>query len=160
MRMSRVFKRILPATLAVLLMSVSTQLLSQHAMHGMSEMGEAALVTMPANNEVLASSPDHLMLQFENEITLVKLTVKNPEGGLVDIGFRFDPKPGMHFMQMLPELEQIDFYTVEWAILDTEGQLVKGNFYFSFGPDARPPSYYLEQMDMPAHMMSPDYRLL
>ena len=154
------FIRVLPTALAALLLSVSVQVQAQHAMHGMSEMGEAAVQTMPANNAVLASSPDHLMLQFEDEITLVKLAVKNPAGKLVDIGFRFDPKPAMHYMQMLPELEQIDFYSVEWAILKGDGELVKGTFYFSFGPDARPPSYYLEQMDMPAHMMSPDYRLL
>ena len=144
---------------AVALLS-GAELHAQHTMHGMSEMGEAAMTSMPSNDEVLTASPDHLMLQFESAVTLVKLAVKNPEGKMTDINFRFDPKPGMHFMQMLPKLEQIDFYRVEWAILNGNGELVKGQFHFSFGPDAKPPSFYLDQMEMPAHMMSPDYRLL
>lgn len=160
MRMSRLVQQIMPTVIALLFMGGSAQVFSQHAMHGMADMGEAAVMTMPANDAVMASAPDHVMLQFDEDITLVKLALKTPTGGLVDIGFRFDPKPGSDFMQMLPELEVIDFYTVEWAILNGRGELVKGHFYFSFGPDARPASYYLEQMDQPAHVMAPDYRLL
>jgi len=161
MKMSRGFLAILSAiSIAVLVMFWSLSAQAQHSMHGMADMGMTSVVTMPVNDAVLAASPEHLMLQFEETITLVKLAVKDPQGKLVDINFRFDPTPGMQFMHMLPELEQIDFYNVEWAILDSEGSLIKGNFYFSFGEGAQAPSYHLEQMDMPAHIMAPDYRLL
>jgi len=162
MKMSRGFLTILSAlSIAVLALTWSMQAQSQHAMHGMSDMGDVSVVTMPANDAVLANSPDHVMLEFEDEITLVKLALKDPAGKLIDINFRFDPTPGKQFMHMLPELEQIDFYNVEWAFLDAEGMLVKGNFYFSFGEDAQPPSQYLEQMEMDMNMpMAPDYRLL
>jgi len=162
MKMSRGFLTILSAlSIAVLALTWSMQAQSQHAMHGMSDMDDVSVVTMPANDAVLANSPDHVMLEFEDEITLVKLALKDPAGKLIDINFRFDPTPGKQFMHMLPELEQIDFYNVEWAFLDAEGMLVKGNFYFSFGEDAQPPSQYLEQMEMDMNMpMAPDYRLL
>lgn len=160
--MSRGFLTLLSiVSIVVLALSWSMQAQSQHAMHGMSNMGNATVVTMPADDAVLASSPDHVMLEFENEITLVKLALKDPAGKLIDINFRFDPTPGSQFMQMLPALEQVDFYSVEWAYLDAEGMLVKGNFYFSFGADAQPPSVYLQQMEMDMNMpMAPDYRLL
>lgn len=160
--MSRGFLSILSVlSIAVISLSWSIQARSQHAMHGMSDMGNDSVVTMPANDAVLASSPDHVMLEFESSVTLVKLALKDPAGKLIDINFRFDPTPGMHFMHMMPALEAIDFYNVEWAYLDAEGVLVKGNFYFSFGEDAQPPSHYLEQMEMDMNMpMAPDYRLL
>ena len=148
----------LPAFLLALFLSPLLQ--AQHAMHGMDSSGELSVATMPANNEVLATAPQSIMLQFESDMRLVKLVVKDSEGEFVDIGFRYRPLAGMHFMQEVPALAEADYYRVEWAVLDADGKLIKGNFHFSFGKDARPPSYYLDQMEHPQHIMSPDYRLL
>jgi len=133
---------------------------AQHEMHGMSTPSDLEVLTMPANDEVLAAAPSSVMLHFQSEVTLVKLVVKNAAGDFVDVGFRYQPSAGMHYMQAVPALQPADYYVVEWAVLDSDDKLVKGNFYFSFGADARPASYYLEQMEHPQHIMSPDYRLL
>ena len=133
---------------------------AQHAMHNMGGDPDFAIDTMPPDDAALASQPESLMLHFGPEVRLVKLAVKDPESSLVDIGFRYNPDPGNHFMQSLPDLEPADFYTVEWAVIDPMGTLTRGNFHFSFGADARPPSYWLEQREEMRHIMAPDYRLL
>jgi hypothetical protein len=115
---------------------------------------------MPANDAALAAAPGSLMLHFESEMRLVKLALKAPEYGFIDIGFRYQPVPDVHFMQSLPTLAAANYYSVEWAAFNANEELIKGIFYFSFGDNARPPSYYLDQMHHPGPIMSPDYRLL
>jgi methionine-rich copper-binding protein CopC len=136
----------------------SPLVLAQHEMHNMAVA--AQVETMPANDEVLAAAPKSLMLHFENETRLVKLALKDPKRGYIDIDFRYEPVTGLHFMHALPELEEADYFTAEWATLNANGALVKGSFNFSFGENARPPSYYLNQLKQMDHIMSPDYRLL
>lgn len=132
---------------------------AQHAMHNMDEPAMTVRST-PADDAVLPAAPRSLQLHFPASVRLVKLAVRNPDSGLTDIGFRYDPQGGEMYTQALPELMAADYYTVEWAVLDGSEQLIKGNFHFSFGPDARPPSYYLAQREQMPHFMAPDYRLL
>lgn len=134
---------------------------AQHAMHSMAaDAGELTLTTRPADDAVLVSQPDQLMLDFGPEVRLVKLAVRTPDSDLLDIGFRYSPRSADQFSHPLPELQAADYYTVEWAVLDAEESLVKGDFHFSVGADSRPPSYYLNQMEQMQHIMAPDYRLL
>ena len=88
--------------------------------------------------------------------------VKDPAQGKdgLDIGFRYSGEVSTEFTQSLPLLGKADYYRVAWAAFDRQQQLIKGVFFFAFGPDAQPPSFYLEQMQHPRHIMSPDYRLL
>ncbi len=146
--------------LALLCLVVPAQAQQQHAMHNMAMDSDVSLETMPANDAVLVNQPEMLMLHFGSMVRLVKLAVKTPGGDLVDIGFRYRPVAGHEFMQSLPSLPEEDYYTVEWAMLDENDALVKGSFYFAFGAEARPPSYYLDQMEQMRHIMAPDYRLL
>jgi len=134
--------------------------LGQHAGHNMSNMSATELQTMPADDAVLASAPERLMLHFDSDVRLVKLALRDADSDLLDIGFRYRPVTGMEFMQSLPALPDSDYYRVEWATLDADGELSKGNFHFAFGANARPPSYWLEQMEQMQHIMAPDYRLL
>jgi len=135
--------------------------LGQHTMPGMSNSGGLQLSTMPADDEVLAKAPQSIMLNFESEVRLVKLALKETKQGEILIDFRYSPAASMHYMQALPALAAADYYKVEWAALDAKGALVKGSFYFSFGSDAKPASSYMEEMDHDMQMiMSPDYRLL
>ncbi len=136
--------------------------LAQHAMHNMPMSADAHVKTMPGNNAVLGSAPESIMLQFESEVRLVKLVIRDPSQGKepIDIGFRYRPEADVHFVQAIPKLAATDYYSVEWTVFDAKQTLIKGAFYFSFGDDARPPSYYLDQIRRPRHIMSPNYRLL
>jgi methionine-rich copper-binding protein CopC len=134
---------------------------AQHTMHNMGGGdSEVSVQTMPADDAVMASQPEMLMLNFGPMVRLVKLAVRTSESDLLDIGFRYSPRAGHEFTQRLPQLQAADYYTVEWAVLDDTESLVKGNFHFAVGPNARPPSYYLNQMEQMPHIMAPDYRLL
>ena len=138
----------------------SSVVLGQHAMPGMASQDGLQLSTMPADNEVIAKAPLSIMLNFESEVRLVKLALKETKQGEILIDFRYSPVAGMHYTQPLPTLAAADYYKVEWAALDASGKLVKGSFNFSFGDDAQPPSSYMKGMDHEMQITSPDYRLL
>lgn len=144
------------------LILVSPPAVSQHSQHNMQNSGAINVLSVPADDEVAATSPPSILLHFDTEVLLVKLVLKEPSQRKepINIGFRFRPERGVHFEQPLPELAQADYYLVEWAAFDANNTLVKGSFHFSFGADAMPPSYYLNQIEHPGHIMSPDYRLL
>ncbi|PCJ28651.1 MAG: hypothetical protein COA96_00255 [SAR86 cluster bacterium] len=142
----------------LLLFLISPVALAQHEMHNMAP--EVDVETMPASDEVLIVAPKSIMLHFMGDVRLVKFTLRNSEREFLDIDFRYKPMASQRFMQTLPKLGTSDYYSVEWAILDSREQLIKGSFHFSFGEDARAPSYYLDQIKHPDHIMSPDYRLL
>ena len=146
----------------IALLLISPLALAQHSMHNMQDSGNIKLVSVPGDDEVFVASPESILLHFDTEVLLVKLVLREPSQGKepINIGFRFSPERGVHFLQPLPELAKADYYLVEWAAFDANNTLVKGSFHFSFGADARPPSYYLEQLKHPDHIMSPDYRLL
>ena len=135
---------------------------AQHQGHSMERQGQPHVMSMPANDEVLMLSPEAIRLHFNKAVRLVKLVVKDPAKGKdgLDIGFRYSGELSTEFSQPLPLLGKADYYRVEWAAFDARQNLIKGEFYFAFGPDAKPPSYYLDQLQHPLHIMSPDYRLL
>ena len=92
------------------------------------------------NDSVLGSAPDQLQLSFGQPVQLVKLVLYTNERDWVDIDFRFNPRANTEFSWPVPELAQLPYYSVAWAILDDRDRLVKGSFNFSFGPDAEAPS--------------------
>ena len=135
---------------------------AQHDMHAM-DAGEAKHVaTLPMNDAVLERAPESIRISFESDVRLVKLALKEPSQGKepMDIGFRYRPDAAMHFEQELPLLPAADYYVVEWAAFDENSSLVKGTFYFTFGVDAKPPSFYRNDMEHMQNIISPDYRLL
>ncbi|MEX0962868.1 MAG: copper resistance protein CopC [Pseudohongiellaceae bacterium] len=138
----------------------SSAVLAQGDMHSMTKHGGLHVSTMPANNEVIAMAPQKIILDFDSEVRLVKLALKEKTQGEILINFRFDPTSGRHYTQSLPPLLAADYYKVEWAALDASGKLARGSFYFSFGDNAKPPSSYMGEMDHQMQIISPDYRLL
>ena len=100
------------------------------------------MLTAPGNDEVLATAPSELSIQFPRAVRLVKLTLRNETRDWVDIQFRYDPRPGQRYKLPLPRLDSADYYTADWAILGVNDQLIRGSFSFAFGPDARAPSFH------------------
>lgn len=133
---------------------------AQHTMPGMAMEEGLKVSTMPADDQVIAKAPQSIMLNFETEVRLVKLALKETKQGEILIDFRYDPTAKMHYKQDIPALAAADYYKVEWAALNAAGKLIRGSFYFSFGTDAQPPSTYMHGMDHDMQIISPDYRLL
>lgn len=96
--------------------------------------------TSPPDDTVSESAPASLALQFPHKVHLVKLILRNQSHDWVDISFRYTPRLDSAFEWALPALADADYYTAEWAILDDQDRLIRGNFSFSFGSQARMPS--------------------
>jgi len=143
------------AGLLLLVMATSTDAVyAQHQGHGGPQFGvsaaEAGIIaeTSPSDDSVLASAPDRLQIAFGKPVQLVKLVLYTDDREWVDIDFRFNPRANTEFSWPVPELEQLAYYSVSWAILDERDRLVKGDFSFSFGPGAELPSAIMERKMM------------
>ncbi|MGM0631846.1 MAG: copper resistance protein CopC [Pseudomonadota bacterium] len=133
---------------------------AQHMMHGADEAAGIEVDTTPHDDAVLPGSPEQIMLAFEEDVRLVKLTLRTPENReLLDIGFRYDPAAGSMFTHALPTLDMAPYYIADWAVVNDEERVIHGRFHFSFGPDAQPPSEIMPEMEEMRHIMAPDYRL-
>ncbi|MEX0617647.1 MAG: copper resistance protein CopC [Pseudohongiellaceae bacterium] len=128
---------------ATLLLSVTTAqtVLAQHT-HGVLTPG----VTFPPDDSVLREPPAMITMSFRVEVRLLKLALQSSEGETVDIGFTYDPvRVADSFVVPVPvELPPSAYYTARWSVLDDRQRLVSGEFNFSFGPDAIPPSETIE----------------
>jgi len=153
--------RLTVPALALFLLSVTAGVGSsyaQHQGHGGPEFGVSATAagiiaeTTPVDDSILGSAPGQLELAFGEPVQLVKLVLYTSERDWVDIDFRFNPRANTEFSWPVPELDQIPYYSVSWAILDDRDRLVKGSFNFSFGPEAEAPSaIMMREMMMGEH---------
>ena len=98
--------------------------------------------TNPVNDEVLEVAPEMLSIEFTDAVRLVKFTLRMDSREWIDINFRYSPTKGVRYSLPVPELPDAKYYTAEWAVLDTNDQLIRGSFSFAFGRDVRAPSYY------------------
>src|SRR5690554_211689 len=102
-------------TLAAILLTPVTLTSLSHAQHdmthgagAMSHSGHIIADTTPADDTVLTGAPQQVSLGFDETVRLVKLTLRNPARDMIDINFRYDPRPREHFMHALPTLASAD----------------------------------------------------
>lgn len=131
----------LSAPLVCLTLLFSNSLYSQAHHQASDHTGISANTkTSPVDDSVLNDAPKSLDLAFPQRVRLVKLTLRNDKRDWVDISFRYDPRVDENYVWELPELQGATYYMVDWAILGSGDQLVRGSFSFAFGSDAEPPS--------------------
>ncbi|MEX2130890.1 MAG: copper resistance protein CopC [Pseudohongiellaceae bacterium] len=102
----------------------------------------------PLDDQVLATQPVQLDLRFAGRVRLVKLALYNERRDWVDINFRYDPRPDTQFSWPIPLLRQAEFYSAEWAVLNSDDQLLRGSFSFSFGAGAERPAVIRERLGL------------
>lgn len=137
------------AFVTLLLLLHTESVLAQHN-HGRRNVVEIEYDTVPQHDEVLPEAPDDLLLRFNDYVRLIKLTLKKNDMEPLDIGFQFDPIGNRVFIQELPPLEEADYYTAEWAVLNAENIMVYGFFCFSFGPNAEIPTTIIDSRQLPS----------
>ncbi len=96
--------------------------------------------SMPRNDAVLAAAPTQLDLAFSTRVRLVKMVLYTQNQQWIDVNFRYDPRPGFNYSVDLPPLQDAAYYIVHWALLNSRDELIRGDFSFSFGGGAEPPS--------------------
>ncbi|MBT72179.1 MAG: hypothetical protein CMQ15_09105 [Gammaproteobacteria bacterium] len=124
---------------------------AQHTLHSQAadSTGIAAKTeTSPLDDSVLDVAPMQLSLLFPRQVRLVKLTLRNEQRDWVDISFRYRPSMAANYIWELPDLQDATYYTVDWALLTANEQLVQGSFSFAFGPGAEPPSVIREAEEL------------
>ena len=110
---------------------------AQHS-HGILTPG----VTFPKDDSVLRDAPQMITMSFRVDVVLLKLALYSANDGWINIGFQYDPNRMSHsFVYPLPEaLPPSEYYVARWSVTDDNKRLVNGEFKFSFGPGAIPPS--------------------
>ena len=111
--------------------------MAQHS-HGILTPG----VTFPQDDSVLAEPPQMITMSFRVDVRLLKLALYTAEDEWININFQYDPSRMNHnFVLPIPgELPKSEYYTARWSVTDDRRGLVNGEFKFSFGPGAIPPS--------------------
>ncbi len=132
---------------------------AQHVMT-INSNSDVEIETSPADDEVMESAPQELMLRFSTYVRLVKLTMTNPEGDFINIGFTYSPDVSRVFFLDLGDLPAAAYYTVEWAAIDPLNLVARGSFSFSFGPGAKPASELIPKEEELEPVIVPDYRLI
>lgn len=90
--------------------------------------------SVPADGAALESSPSELALEFNGQVRLVKLSLKNGEEE-VEVGFKPDLTAASSFAIPVPELAP-GAYALEFSIIGADGHIVAGHFNFGVGMPA------------------------
>lgn len=150
------------AMVLVLLFGLQHSVFAQHTLHMRRNTIDLPNESLPADDAVLRTSPDNLILRFGDYVRLVKLTLKATDENFretpINLGFSYNPDPNRVFITPVPELPKAQYFTADWAVLDTNNTIVYGTICFAVGPDAVTPSLIIPPEE--AHFMVPDYRLL
>jgi methionine-rich copper-binding protein CopC len=103
-------------------------------------------VTFPQDDSVLTEEPKMITMSFRVDVKLLKLALYTDSGEWINIEFIYDPTRVNHnFVFPLPgEFPVADYYIARWSVVDERQRFLNGEFTFSFGPGAIPPSETIE----------------
>ncbi|MCG8415502.1 MAG: copper resistance protein CopC [Pseudomonadales bacterium] len=136
-------KKLTTATIVALLClsSFNQVTMAQHS-HGVLSPS----VTFPQDDAVLREAPRMITMSFRVDVRLLKLALYTDDGQFIDIGFAYDHANMDHnFVTPIPmELPPAKYYVAEWSVVDERQRFLRGEFLFSFGPGAVPPSETVE----------------
>ena len=102
-------------------------------MHSTAFAHSAMSSSVPANGQTV-SSPEMLMLHFNGNVRLVRLTVTG-DSGVVDVGFVPDAAASMMFHVAMPPMVA-GAYRVNWTVIGEDGHSVSEDFRFTVDPNA------------------------
>lgn len=85
--------------------------------------------SIPADNEMLMSTPEKLTLTFSKEVRLVKVSLKNKQGKKVKFGFKPSKEASSEFSWRLPTLAPAN-YIVDVTFLGKDGHKMKTSIGF------------------------------
>ena len=128
--------------LAVIAMvCVAPLALAQHS-HGVLTPS----VTFPQDDAVLREAPRMITMSFRVDVRMLKLALYTDQGDWVNIGFIYDhERMDNNYVYPIPgELPEAEYYVARWSVVDERQRFLQGEFYFSFGPGAVPPSETIE----------------
>jgi len=90
--------------------------------------------SIPAANAMVDAAPPELVLEFENPVMLMKLTLTDKmKGTAIDLNFKASSTLVETHKFPLPKLEN-GHYVVNWTAMGKDGHNMNGEFAFMVGP--------------------------
>ncbi len=90
--------------------------------------------SIPAANAMVEAAPPELVLEFENPVMLMKLTLTDKmKGTAIDLNFKASSTLVETHKFPLPKLEN-GHYVVNWTAMGKDGHNMNGEFAFMVGP--------------------------
>ena len=102
-------------------------------MHSAAFAHSAMSSSVPGNGQTV-STPEMLMMHFNGNVRLVRLTVTS-DSGVVDVGFVPVAEASMMFHVAMPPLIA-GAYRVNWTVIGEDGHSVSEDFRFTVDPNA------------------------
>ncbi len=86
--------------------------------------------SMPANGEMLKSSPESVSLAFSKPVKLIKFKLISSEQKAIETDFKASMDERSSFAVKNSELPD-GHYTVSWTVMGSDGHKMKGEFQFT-----------------------------
>lgn len=85
--------------------------------------------SIPANNAMLMAAPEQLQLEFNSEVRLVKLYLRNSKAEHIKFNFKASPEKLKKFSYQLPKLTTGN-YRVDWMVMGGDAHKMTGYYIF------------------------------
>ena len=86
--------------------------------------------TQPANGASVAEPPETIVIEFDGDVRLTKVTVTSDGGAMSTLDLSGAKSFAVEHTLSAPDLSA-GMYTVEWRALAKDGHAMKGSFSFS-----------------------------
>lgn len=93
------------------------------------------LEAMPADGAVMHEGPEHVMLEFTEEVRLMQFSVTDSTMHAVEVGFSPVADAAESFSVMMPSLAT-GTYTVKWTAMGDDSHRIEGEYSFIVDPTA------------------------
>lgn len=92
-------------------------------------LAHGELSSSAPGHEAVVVSPEQLVLNFSDDVRLLRLALVHGASHNIDFGFSPSTEAQRTFTHDLPDL-MLGTHTVDWTIIGTDGHTVSGTFNF------------------------------
>jgi methionine-rich copper-binding protein CopC len=99
-----------------------------------SAFAHSSLAASSPGHQAVVMSPDELMLRFNEQVRLLRVTLVHQPSHNIDFGFEASTAAQQEFSYELPML-MLGEHTVTWTVIGADGHTVSNSFSFTVSND-------------------------
>lgn len=99
-----------------------------------SAIAHSSLTASSPRHEAVVMSPEALMLRFNEQVRLLRVTLVHQPSHNIDFGFAASTAAQQEFSYELPML-MLGEHTVTWTVIGADGHTVSNSFSFTVSND-------------------------
>jgi copper resistance protein C len=115
-----------------------------------SVFAHSALTASSPGHETVVASPDTLMLRFNEQVRLLRVTLVHGPSHNIDFGFVATTTAQQEFSYELPML-MLGEHSVNWTVIGADGHTVSNSFKFTVSNDGAEAEVQTHQGDHHHH---------